>query len=804
MTAIIQDVRHAWRSIVRMPIVAAVVVGSLGIGIGVNTAVFSWIEAMRLRPLPGVTDVRQMYYVEPRAETSSYPGASWLEYTDLKARLRLFPDLLAFRIVALNVGEPGHVERTFALLVSGNYFSLLGVTPAVGRFLRPDEASQPGGAPVAVMSHDYWRTRFAGDPAAVGRTIRVNDRLLTIVGVAPGQFQGTVLMLNFDLWVPATLAPQLLAGSRELEDRSLRGYSVLGRLPPRTAPAQAQAELDEAMRQLARAYPETNTGVQGEVLAFWKASRGPQRMLSNALLVLQGIMLLLLLAVCGNTANLLLARASMRQREIGVRVSLGAGPARVLSLMLTESLMLALLGAAAGAAIAMWATVSLRAVPMIGAFPIKFQTSIDDLGLAVATALGLLCGLVFGIAPAWQLAHVDPQLALRSGSRTAGRSPMRSALMAVQVALALLVLMAAGMFVRSFAETRETDPGFRREGVLLVAYDLSGRNLEAPAVRDFTRRLLERLREMPDVEAAAIATSVPLDIHGLPMRSFTVEGRARPDGALDQALSNTVTPGYFKTMGIPFRAGTDFSDLADAAAPAQAVVNEAFVRRFLDGRDPLGRRVESRNKTYVIAGVVRNSLSDSFSEPPTPVIYLSYRDRATERGEIHVRTHAGAEALVGPEIERVVRELDPRLPVYDIRTLNDHVEKNLILRRIPARIFVVLGPMLLVLAAIGIYAVVAYTVSQRTVEIGVRVALGATACRVVSQIVADSLRTIAAGASVGWSLAFIIDRHLLRGVMYWSVFGGVPAILLLVASVACWLPAKRATEVDPLVALRHE
>jgi len=522
---------------------------------------------------------------------------------------------------------------------------------------------------------------------------------------------------------------------------------------------------------------------------------------------LQGIMLLLLLAVCGNTANLMLARASARQRDIGVRLALGAGPWRVAGALLTENVMLALIGAGLGIAIALWGTEALRAVPFITAVPIKFQTNLDGTSLAFAALLGLICGLLFGIAPAAQLARVDPQAALRAGSRTAGRSGLRNALMAVEVGLALVVLLAAALFFRSFNETRETNPGFTREGVLLAAYDLTGRNVDGPAVRDFTRRLLARLRSLPAVESAAIAASVPLDIHGLPIRAFTLEGRTRSVGdevTPDQALTNTVTPGYFRTMGIAMRKGSDFADLDDASAAAQAIVNEEFVRRFVGGGEPIGRRLQTRGGTYVISGVVRNSVSDAFGEPAPPVVYLSYRDRPTARGEMHLRTRAGAEVLLAPQVERIVRELDPSLPVYDVRTLGEHVEKNLFLRRIPARMFVVLGPALLFLAAIGIYAVVAYTVSQRTTEIGVRLALGATASRVVAQIVGDSLRVVSAGAIVGWALAVVVNLHLVRGPIYLSVFGGVPLLLLLVATFACWLPARRATTVDPLVALRHE
>ena len=800
----ISDVRQAWRMIWRMPGLAAVVIVSLGVGIGVNTAVFSWIQAMVLEPIPGIVDAGGVQRVEPRADTGSYPGASWAEYRDLRDRMRTLPDLFAFRMVPFNVGESGRPERTPGLLVSGNYFSALGLRPALGRFLRADEVERAGGAPVVVISHSYWQTRYDGDASVLGRTIRVNERPLTIVGVTPTGFQGTITMLAFDLWVPATMAPELLAGSRELEDRGQRDYAVAGRLAPRTSRAAAQAELDVAMRQLAHDYPETNKTIQGQVLAFWQAPRGPQQFLIGALTVLQGVMLLLLLAVCGNTANLMLARASARHREVGVRLTLGAGPWRVVSLLLTENLVLAGLGAVLGAAIAVWATDAMRAVPMIGSVPIKFETHLNGVILAFALALGVLCGLLFGVAPAAQLARIDPQVALRSGARTAGHNPMRNWLMAVEVALALVVLMAAALFVRSFSDTLDTDPGFRREGVLLAEYDLSGRNMNDAATRDFTGRLLTRLRALPGVESAAIASQVPLDIHGLPLRGFTLEGRARSDAAPARALSNVVTPDYFRTMGIPLRAGRDFAAFDDQAAPRQAIVNEEFVRRFLPDAEPLGRRLENRDRQYVIVGVVGNSLSESFGEKPTPVMYFSYRDRPSVMGQVHLRTRPGSEALLAPGVERVVRELDPTLPVYDVRTLTEHVDKNLFLRRIPARMFVVLGPLMLVLAAIGIYAVVSYSVSRRTTEIGVRLALGATAQRVVSQIVRETLRVVGAGALAGWTLMFVVALHLLGGVISLPVFGGVPLVLMLVAGIASWLPARRATSVDVMVALRQD
>ena len=799
-----QDLRDALRTLVRMPVLVGVIVLSVGVGIGVNTTVFSWIQAVILQPLPGVVDANRFHLVEPRSDGGSHPGSSWLEYQELAHRLTKLQEPIAFRMVPLSVGDSGRTERTYALLVSGNYFESLGLTPQRGRFIRRDEVTQPGGAPVVVISHDYWRNRFGGAPDVIGRTIRANDTTLTIAGIAPSRFQGTVLGLSFDMWVPATLAPVLLAGSRELEDRSERGYQMMAALAPGATRAAAQAELDRAMEDLARTYPATNVRVNAELLPFWMAPRGPQRLLAGALLVLQGVLLLLLLAVCGNTANLVLARASSRQREIGVRLALGAGPARVLRLLLVENLVLGVLGAVLGALLAVWGTEALRAVPFIGAFPIKFQTSVDRTGLAFAMLLGCASGLIFGAAPAVHLARTDPQSALRSGSRSAGRSPFRNVLMGVQVALALVVLMAAAFFLRSFAETREIDPGFRRDGVLLAAYDLSGRPLEDRDARTFASRLLKQLRAEPAVQSAAIAASVPLDIHGLPLRAFTLEGRTSADAAPDRALSNTVTPGYFATMGIPFQSGTDFDPLDDVSSPAQAIVTDEFVRRYVQDGTVLGRRLSVRGREYVIIGVVRNSLSESFDEPPTPVIYFSYRDRPVRSGEIHVRTRAGGESLLAPQVQRIVRELDPALPVYDIRTLAEHVEKNLFLRRIPARMFVVLGPLLLVLAAIGIYAVVDFNVSRRTMEIGVRRALGATERRIVREIIGETVSVIGAGAMAGWAVMFLVALHLLRGVVDPSVFFGVPAILMLVGVIACWVPAKRATRLDPLAALRQE
>ncbi len=805
---LLRDVRHAARSIRRMPGVAAVVVGSLGIGIGVNTAVFSWIEARVLQPLPLVKDSGSFHLIEPRSETGGYPGMSWLEFRDLQERLTSVRDMLAFRIVPFNVGAADWSDRTYGQLVSGNYFSALGLTAAAGRLIDLEHAARPGGEPVVVLSHSFWQTRFDASAAAIGQTLRVNDRPLTIIGVAPRGFGGTVMGLTFDLWVPATAAPIVFEGSRELDNRGERGYSAIGRLQPRVTRADAQADLDDAMRRLALDFPDTNRTITGEVLRFWQSPRGPQRSLIGALALLQGVTLLVLLAVTGNTANLVLARASARQREMSVRLALGAGRWRIISLLLTENLLLAMLGVVLGVAIAFWATEALRAVPMPtpAGMKLSFYTPIDLVSLAFATLLGIGSGLIFGLAPALQLARIDPRPSLRAGASTPGRSRIRDTVLALEVAVALLVLVVGALFLKSFNETRSTDPGFRRDGLLVATYDLSGRNRDVtpPEATDFARRLLDRLRALPALETAAIATSVPLDIHGMPSRSFAVEGRARPDGGLDRSLTNTVTPGYFQAMGIAIVAGRDFVDLNDTTAPPQVIVNEEFVRRYLGAQEPIGRRLETAGRSNTIAGVVRNSLYNSFGEPPTPFIYLSYRDRPSSMGEIHLRARGGDESRLANDARRILRELDPTLPLYNVRTMTDHVETNLVFRRVPARLFVVLGPLLLGLVAVGIYAVVAYTVAQRNAEIGMRLALGATSRRVVTHLVVDALRVIGLGALGGWLVALLITDVLPGGSIDGLVLAGVPLLLIVVATVASWLPARRASAINPIVALKHE
>src|SRR5262249_28449256 len=627
-----------------------------------------------------------------------------------------------------------------------------------GRFPEGDEASER--KPVVVLSHGFWRAKFNGRSDALGQTIRVNDQVLTIIGVAPEDFQGTVLALDFDLWIPAMLAPAVFPGTAELEERGERGYALIGKLQPGATRVQAQSELDAAMRQLSQSYPAVSGKFEVELFPYWSAPRGPQRFIVSGLAILQGVAMVLLMAVCANTANLLLARAAARGREIGTRFAIGATRWRIIRLLITESLLLGLLGAVLGVVIAIWGTQALRAVPLPTFVPLKFQTRVDLTGLAVSILLGICCALGFGMAPALQLIRRDPQTQLRLSSSASPRRKLPRALMAIEAGIALMVLLAAGLFFESFRETHTVDPGFQIEGVLLAAYDLTGggaghlqmnnRTIEAAVSRDFADRVLRRLRALPGVESAALARIGPPDIHGLPMRSFDVKGRPpRTDGSLDRALINFVTSDYFRTMRITQLGGVDFPALDDRTTVPQIIVNQEFVRRYVQGLEPIGRQLQYGKDTFVIAGVVRDSFYDSFGEAPIPIMYFSYRDRPRPSGEIHIRTRAGTEALVAGEVQRVVREIQPGIPLFNVRTLADHVETNSFFRRIPARLFTVLGPLLLLFAAIGIYSVVDYNVAHRITEIGVRIAVGATPRAVVTQVVGETLKVIGVGVLAG-------------------------------------------------------
>lgn len=798
--------RSAFRQLARAPFLGSVIILSLAVGIGANTVVFSWLKQALLEPVPGVAG--NVMTLEVRDDTGGYTSTSWLLYRDLLELTPSLAQIAAHRARNLSLGEADSGARVYGEFVSANFFATLGVAPALGRFFRPEEGAAAGGSPVVVISHALWQRQFRGAADVLGQTLKLNGRPLTVIGVTPPEFLGGFNNLAFDVWVPATMGPELQPASVELTNRNARAYVMLARLKPDHDEARVRAELDRAAKKFNTLYPDATDDLSYHLLPLWRSPRSGQATVL-ALATLQILSSLLLVVVCANTANLLLARASTRQREIGVRLALGAGPQRILGQLLGESLLLALLGAGGGLLLALWGVDAIRQIPLPAGLPLLLEIKLDFGSLAFAVALALGCGVLFGLAPALSLARRDVLGALRGGRGLAGgRSRMRDLLVGTEVAVALVVLVVAGLFLKSFHRARTFPTGYAANEVLLVNVDLAGRGYNGASARVFLANLFRELEPTPGFVGASAAQAVPLDIRGIPRGNISVAGR--PAGEpVEQIFYYQATPGYFRTMGVDFVAGEDLSPLERTDLPADAVINEEMARRCWPGVSPLGRRFEVNNEWFVVKGVVRTAKYATLSESPQPAAWLTWRRQFVFAPTIHLRSRGLDAASQLAVVRAAVRKLDPEVPLLDPRTLAQHFDNHLMVQRVPARLLGVLGPLALALAAIGLYAVIAYSLAQRTREIGLRMALGSTPESAVRLFLWQGLRVVLAGALVGWVLA-LLAGHLLRGALVGVpfgdplIYGGVPALLLGIATLACWLPARRAAKVDPMVALRAD
>jgi predicted permease len=798
--------RSALRHLTRTPFLSAVIVLSLAIGIGANTVVFSWLKQAMLDPLPGVRG--PVMTLEVRDDTGGYTSTSWLLYRELIELTPSLGEIAAHRPRNFTLGESDQGVRVFGEFVSHNFFSTLGVAPALGRFFRADEVAAAGGSPVAVISHGLWQRHFQGAPDVLGRELKLNGRPLTVIGVTPAEFRGGLNNLSFEVWVPATMAPQLQPASQELTNRNARAYLMIARLKPDHNEAQLRTELDRAAAKFNRLYPDATDEASYHLLPLWRSPRSGQATVVS-LATLQVLSTLLLVVVCANTANLLLARASTRQREIGVRLAIGAGPRRILLQLLGESLLLAFLGAAAGLLLALWGADALRQIPLPAGLPLQLNVTIDLASLAFAAALALGCGVLFGLAPAVSLVRRDVLSALRGGRGLAGgRSRLRDLLVGTEVAVALIVLVVAGLFLKSFHQAQHFPTGYAADEVMLVNVDLGGRGYTEDRARTFLATLFRELEQVPGFVAASAAQAVPLDIRGIPRGNIAVQGRG-PDEPVEQIFYYQATPGYFRTMGVDFVEGDDLAPLDRMDLPFDAVVNEEMARRCWPGVSPIGRRFEVNNNWFVVKGVVRTTKYATLSEPPQPAAWVTWRRQFISAPTLHVRARGVDAATQLAAIRAAVQRLDPEVSLVDPRTLAQHFDQNLMVQRVPARLLAVLGPLALALAAIGLYAVIAYSLAQRTQEIGLRMALGSTPHGAVRLFLWQGLRVVLAGAAVGW-VGALFAGHLLRNALVGVPFGdpliyaGVPLLLLGVAALACWLPARRAARIDPMVALRTE
>lgn len=803
-----QDLRYAARTLWKSPGFTAAAVATLALGIGANTAIFSVVDAVMLRPLPGVREPGRLLWITNRLGGRARP-LSYPDFVDQRERSEAFAGLMAFDRRAVHVATGGEAERVEAEIVSAEFFSVLGVEAFSGRTFLPDDERQA--RPVAVLSHAYWQRKYQASAGAVGAALTINGQPYTVVGVAPPGFIGLDLEKLPDVYVNLT-AWMGESRRRETVNRDSAWLGVMGRLRPGVSASQANAQVATVAAQSSaeRAADRRQLTASVEAVRGFVPPGHGGDILPLAVLGLAATGLLLLIAA-GNVASLLLARAAARRREIGIRLALGASRGRIIRLLLTESVLLAVLGAAGGALLSSW---SLDVLLSRLAAPPGIQPSLDCAVLLYATLVAVGTSLVFGLAPAWSASRTNPAASVKdTASGSALRSRLQGALVATQMALCVVLLAAAGLFLRSLEKAAFSDVGLDRTtagSVLAVSFDLETQGYSREGRQAFERTLLERVASTPGVVSAALAEILPLAGRAIG-DSVAPEGREAAAGEAGMTFLSSVSPGYFRTLGIPLVAGRDFQDSDRPGAPKVAVINELFARRFWPAESPLGKRllVGSDPGLYEVVGVAREGKYVSLTEEPRPFLYLPLLQRGAIFGEtvLLARSEPGA-AILGA-LRAEARRLDPALPLFHVRTLAESLDGQLSDRRQGTLLIAVFGALALLLAAVGLYGVVAYAVAGRTREIGVRMALGAARRDVVALFVGRGARLAIIGVGAGLVLSAGLTR-LLVGMLFGvsptdaATFAGVALLLMAVAMLASWIPARRAARISPMEALRNE
>jgi predicted permease len=822
MTGVLQDLRYGVRLLLKSPTYTAAAALSLALGIGANTTIFSLLNSVFLHPLPVSEPARLVSVFTTDARNTGgfndFLPTSLPNFQDYRDHNAAFSGLVAHQGIPLSYANGSEAEQVAAEMVSADYFAVLGVSPALGRAFRQDEGVIGGTAPVVVVSHGFWVRRLGSDAGVVGRTITLNRQPFTVVGVAPEGFKGTNAIGAPALWVPFSLHKQLLSGfaAENFDNRRALLFNITGRLKPDVSIEQATAQMKTQASQLEREYPIPNKGRSVTLVPLTEATINPG-FRGNAVLggvMLMAVVALVLLIACANVANLLLARAAARQKEVAVRLSLGAGRGRLVRQLLTESLVLAAVSGLLGLLLAFWGRSLLWAArpPFLpeDALDLAFDLRVLSFTMGVSLATGLL----FGIAPSWQASRPDLVMELKDRtSLPTGANrwlSARNVFVAAQVALSLVALVVGGLFVRSLGNAQKIDPGFDVARLFIVQFDLGSEGYDEARGRDFHRQVLERVRALPGVQAAAVTTNVPLFGGGF-ARSVFPEGRDASDpknGVLVQLAAVSVD--YFRTMGIVRLRGRDFTEADVPSTPLVVVVNEAAAKRFWPNEDAVGKRFAFFGEPGFneVVGVVRDSKVNFIGEPPTPFIYTPMLQTYAPAAFLAVRTPGDPAALIA-SVRSNIRQVDRQLPLVLVSTLTDIFGQSLWPARMGAALLSIFGLLALVLAAIGIYGVTSYAVTQRTREIGVRMALGAQRASVVGLVFRQAVMLTIAGIVVGLAASLLLTGYLsslLYGISGTDpvTFAAVTAMLAAIASVACFLPAWRASKVDPLRALRYE
>ena len=817
-----QDVRYGGRMLVANPGFTLVVVGSLAIGIGANSAAFSWADALLLRPLP----VARPGEVVTVGSTASVEGfsrieASYREYVDIRDRSTSFDGLVAFggTTSGLAVNRDGVPKLALGLLVSDNFFDVMGVEPELGRTFRPEENEVPGRDAVVILSHRLWQQQFGGDRAVLGRSVQLSGIDFTIVGVAPERFTGMNQFVRSDFFVPLMMWPRLLSDPKEspLEDRNRRDITVKGRLKSGVSMAQAQSELAVIGKDFERAYPDTYRNralVVRTELQMRIAQSPPDATLIAMLATLSGAVLLI---ACANVAGLLTSRAPARAREIAMRVAIGAGRGRLITQLMTESLLIALIGAVAGLGVAYAGIKLFQQIQLPTDLPVALTFQLDRRVLLYSLGLAALSALLFGLAPAIRASRADLTMVMKGADSTTGQRRRwgRSVLVVGQVAVSVVLLVLAAFMYRGFREQLGSGPGYRTDHLLMMSFDPSLVRYTDDEAQRFFLQLVDRAREVPGVRSATLTSMVPMATESLNAANVVPEGFQLPEGKETLTLfSARVDERYFDTMQIPIVRGRAFREEDSTDAPRVAIVNEQYVQHYSPNQDPIGKRFEFHERgaqTWIeIVGVARTTKYLWLGEPPTEYVYLPYRQQPQSNMILVTESAGDPAALVAP-LRNVAQSLDQTQPIFNVRTMAEFYQaRTITIFNVIIGIVGAMGLMGLALAIVGLYGLVAYATSRRTKEIGIRMAIGAGRAEVLRMVLRQGLVLAGIGLVIGLAAGVGAERLLQaafpggdEGVSLMAHLMVTPVVVA-ATFIAAYLPARRAARLDPNKALRYE
>jgi macrolide transport system ATP-binding/permease protein len=814
LESILQDFRFGIRMLFRSPSFSILVILFLTLGIGANAAVFSWIEGLLFRPYPAVAHQDRLFAVTGTARGQSDPsGVSWPDILDLQKSSKLVDAFIVTKITGTTLSVGDRAERASGSIVSANYFDALGVHPSLGRGFEPGEDSGSQAHPVVVISYQLWQSHFQGDPRIIGKTQRLNGVFHTIIGVAPEGFYGTFVGWAMQFWVPASMEEIFEPGGYKLEDRGARWIESYAKLKPGVTAVQAQLELSAIANRLEAAYPPTNRGRGVKLWPLWQTPFNNAGALLPTLEIMLVVVFLVLLIACSNVGNLLLVRAFARRHEMTVRLALGAGSGRLLKQLFTEGLILSALGTAGGILVAHWCRHALVLLfPARAGVAMHLPGEIDWRVLFASAAVCLFTTVLLGLVPAMQNRKIDLAGALKSESAGVvggrGRAWLRSSLVLVQVSLCFVLLVGAGLLLESLQKIRNTSPGFSTHNVLNTAVDLVSAGYDLPRAKTFQDELLARVQSLPGVESAAFARVTPLGYGSFSESVIAVDGYQPPPEEQPAVNYNEVGPDYFATLGIPLQSGRVFTAADDDTAAPVAIINQTMAAKYWGQQNPIGQRVQVKGRWLQIIGVAKDAKYNSVRELPKPFFYVPLRQNPSVRAGLNIRTPLSA-ATIAAALAREVHALDGNLAPYEVITLQEQLERSTSAQKVAVTLIGVLGTLALLLAAIGLYGVMSYAVSQSTRELGLRMTLGAGSSDLLRLVMSRGLFLTAGGILLGAIAALTLTRllgHLLFKVSPRDPLAYASAVLVMfvTASVACFLPAWRAARTDPMQALRQE